>query len=549
MSGFVPCPPALAAPRAIVVHYANDSGLDTLLNDHSLCVEGRRWLGRVCWDSIDLFEQLPVSLVKLLVPEAGFAAAEAARAHLRNARGGLPMPRFPRTVSAPDRRPVPEALRLTSPTFAGSFVPNPVGMLGIEGLAAGRTDYTAERLAAVLESIFNERSWVTSMNNTAAPGEVPYYTFVERCNASGVSHLVPAISIDRTAPGAAGRAWDEAPRKRIAILRRELQDGPVGDPPISAIRHQRLLSIEAGMLLQLQSIRASYNNTVSGLRAWGDFCNAVYPLSPHFPACDSSIMAFACIFRNPGTFSQYHHHIRKGEDLLRIVSVVSSRVVGALKRGLNAPHVARPMPRLHRADVRRLVAVAVDEEDYAAARLYVACYSFLFRVANECLPLQANGRAGISDSDTRWHSQVEVAGGVATVTLRSRKNSRSGAVLIRRCGCRSRPSLLCGACAMGAQVVAAVASGRGPSDPIFGSGPGVSLAALQRRCLALGLPRCGWHAFRRGGAEDMVLDGQPLGFVLHAGGWRSAAFLRYITRENLATQAAYDALASMSDSD
>ena len=78
-------------------------------------------------------------------------------------------------------------------------------------------------------------------------------------------------------------------------------------------------------------------------------------------------------------------------------------------------------------------------------------------------------------------------------------------------------------------------------------------SALTRRfrdyCLELGLPACGRHAFRRGAANDKVRAGMLLGTVLHAGDWRSGAFLRYISRESLDTHAALNAMLSLSDSE
>ncbi len=76
-----------------------------------------------------------------------------------------------------------------------------------------------------------------------------------------------------------------------------------------------------------------------------------------------------------------------------------------------------------------------------------------------------------------------------------------------------------------------------------------ALAALQRRCSQVGLQRCGWHTFRRGAAQETVDSGEPLGTVLYSGGWRSGAFLRYISREALDTRAAFAAAIEMSDED
>ena len=40
----------------------------------------------------------------------------------------------------------------------------PSGMLNIELMAAGRAEFIAERVAVVLEALFLEKSWVSSLN-------------------------------------------------------------------------------------------------------------------------------------------------------------------------------------------------------------------------------------------------------------------------------------------------------------------------------------------------------------------------------------------------
>ena len=181
------------------------------------------------------------------------------------------------------------------------------------------------------------------------------------------------------------------------------------------------------------------------------------------------------------------------------------------------------------------------------ARIYVIAYHFLFRVADELLPVQLQGRLGIPDGSTAWHSEVDISSKTVSVNLRTRKNAPHGAVVRRHCICTASKKLLCGTCAMIAQVDVAVAAGRDARARLFVIEPAAALANLHRLCSELGFPRCGWHAFRRGGAEDRVADGEELGHVLHAGGWRSAAFLRYISRENLDTQLAFEAVVSLSD--
>ena len=53
---------------------------------------------------------------------------------------------------------------------------------------------------------------------------------------------------------------------------------------------------------------------------------------------------------------------------------------------------------------------------------------------------------------------------------------------------------------------------------------------LNRLAGSAGVGAAGWHAFRRGMASDLVASGTPLAQVLVSGGWRSAAFLRYVLR-------------------
>ena len=119
---------------------------------------------------------------------------------------------------------------------------------------------------------------------------------------------------------------------------------------------------------------------------------------------------------------------------------------------------------------------------------------------------------------------------------------------MRRCICIDQPQLLCGACALIAQM-RGTRDVTGSTGRIFLQSPCSLLASFQRRLAQLQLPKCGWLAFRRGAAEDLVTSGSPIGHVLHAGGWRSSAFLKYISRESLDARASLDTTLALSDSD
>ena len=82
--------------------------------------------------------------------------------------------------------------------------------------------------------------------------------------------------------------------------------------------------------------------------------------------------------------------------------------------------------------------------------------------------------------------------------------------------------------------------GCGPSDRIWTVSSASALAKVRAACLALGLPRVGWHSFRRGAARDMLNRGCTLAQILDAGGWRSAAFLRYLSRRDIDARVALE---------
>ena len=167
------------------------------------------------------------------------------------------------------------------------------------------------------------------------------------------------------------------------------------------------------------------------------------------------------------------------------------------------------------------------------------------RVKNEIVPLQTRGE----------HSSTSVERGRAVVYLASRKNAPHGAEIARQCTCSARPSRPCGVCALGAVVQEHRDACRGAARPLFG---GKSFSArtadLHRRAellklTAKGQPRVGWHAFRRGHAQDMLASGTTLSQILTAGGWKSMSFLAYLCRKDVDERASLEAAFAQSDSD
>ena len=80
-----------------------------------------------------------------------------------------------------------------------------------------------------------------------------------------------------------------------------------------------------------------------------------------------------------------------------------------------------------------------------------------------------------------------------------------------------------------------IAAGEG-GNRIFTQNLAAATRELRRRCVLLEIPlgaRMGWHAFRRGGASDMLSDGDPISAILKAGGWKGPAALTYLARSEL----------------
>ena len=169
-------------------------------------------------------------------------------------------------------------------------------------------------------------------------------------------------------------------------------------------------------------------------------------------------------------------------------------------------------------------------------------------MVDELLPLQTDEQSGLQPDDTRWHSQVVTSSTrgsrrKAFVNLRARKNACAGDTITRTCSRADteESKRLCGVCALAGQVAEATASGQGVRDLLFPALQRVlALRALKAAAADAGLPAV-WHAFRRGTATDMLNGGPPpLAEILLAGGWKSVAFLRYLTRGDLDERAAVD---------
>ena len=76
------------------------------------------------------------------------------------------------------------------------------------------------------------------------------------------------------------------------------------------------------------------------------------------------------------------------------------------------------------------------------------------------------------------------------------------------------------------------------------------LRRFRDRCARLGVEgRAGFHAFRRGRAQDMLRWGDTLAAIITAGDWNSNAFIKYLKQGDVEEALMVENLIQQSDSD
>ena len=89
--------------------------------------------------------------------------------------------------------------------------------------------------------------------------------------------------------------------------------------------------------------------------------------------------AYAPLFQNPGTLSQYVGHIHKAEMLLQVRRAVDPAFQSHLLWGIKAVTIHRPRTRYKAAAVKQMMHLAAKEGDAESAWLYAIAYSWLFK--------------------------------------------------------------------------------------------------------------------------------------------------------------------------
>jgi hypothetical protein len=401
-------------------------------------------------------------------------------------------------------------------------------------VVSARGSVCAFSLGMALEQIFEPEQFKVC----------PSKSFEDRCVHSDCSHLI--LRIDLPSGGSLPPRWEGRPCARIELSKKAQRVSSLHSVDSSLWRFPAHLTLEHGVRVMAGSIIKSWKCYRSGLWAWGSFIKAACAHRPHFEVDITMLAGFASFFSNGATFSHYVGHLRFGMRLLGISWQIDNAISAALFRGARKFHVRADLPRLLQSDVLKLVRTALQAGHVEVARIMVIARCFLFRVEGECFPLQANGRQSLPHESRAWHSVIVDFPGGVEVQLRSRKNAPDGDVLRRSCSCK-KIALLCGPCALRAQVKFRAAQLLPKTSGIFSVSSAHALRLIRQWCTELSIECPGWHSFRRGMASDLLTSGQTISVILQQGGWKSGAFLKYLRLRDVDEREALDFTMDLSD--
>ena len=355
-----------------------------------------------------------------------------------------------------------------------------------------------------------------------------------------------SVQVYESLPSHRSALWHGGPRQRLS------QAGTSSSVSTSAPgwRYPAHLLAERVIRTQLQSVAGSWMSTRSAWFAWCAYMRAHWPLLPQFPAPHQCLLGFSAFFANGDSLAKYIQHIGLASRLHGVDDSSHSRLREGLVRGARKYRAPDQRPVLRQPQALDIIRRAVDAGDVQVARIYTITRHYMLRARAELFPLQADGLLHQDPKSCSWHSRVRLRLNVAAIELRRRKNAELGDVITRCCLCRSSSPLLCGPCALRAQISRSRRLRLAPDAPLF-SQDVLHRASERLRAEAsrFGWRSLGWHAFRRGMASDLLNSGGSLSQILYAGGWRSGAFLRYVARRDVDARASLEAAAAASESD
>ena len=261
------------------------------------------------------------------------------------------------------------------------------------------------------------------------------------------------------------------------------------------------------------------------------------------------LLAWAMLFRNRGTFSNYLGYVKIGCFLERVDVVVLSHP--AIRRAKESVSKAgrcvsreKCWIRRHRIEAMLRWASAIPDAMQFAV-LFLMCYVFLLRMPSEALPMiVGDGSEKEVAQSVVWVDPVKKE---IVLKLGRRKNKEQGSRLVRTCWCKECPRT----CPV--HVLGPLIKNSQPGEALFaGISSQAALCKLRVMLAAIGVEKSECyrsHDMRRGHALDLQCAGAPLWQILEAGEWSSPAFLRYLDLHRLDTELVVQAHAGESDSD
>lgn len=279
----------------------------------------------------------------------------------------------------------------------------------------------------------------------------------------------------------------------------------------------------------MATIAKSIPSYLSKFKLWVSYCAFTGSLA--LGPTEAAVLRYVALFRNGRSAEGYVSAVRWLHDWARVpVSGWDTRALQQVLRGavkLSAP--TKKAPPITWRIVRRMASRATSRGDHDFSLICVMAAVFMLRVPDELLPL--------CFSDLRQHSALTVvdphgSAPILLLELRSRKNASEGAALRRACACPRDPVM----CAPHAFMRWVVRTSRPAYGRLFQMGPTSFTRILRGYLRLLEVPSpdtFSSHGFRRGTAQELLAKNAPLSHILRAGGWRSAAFLEYLEREDV----------------
>ena len=303
--------------------------------------------------------------------------------------------------------------------------------------------------------------------------------------------------------------------------------------------------MEGSFELAMRSLKAtsSVDSYASGIRCWGAFCDLMNV--KHFPVKPKYLIWYLTIFNNPATAKQYLKHLQWWCRVAGHPVVCDSQMqltLSGLSKERTKP--TKRAPAILWATTRALMKQAFSRGDWQSGALYGLSSGWLFRTADEAIPLAWD--------DLARHSAINFGSSpkgfkIAIVDLASRKNARFGARLERRC---SQPNKQCTDLMCPYHLLKGIFQRSNGRGRLFTISPTQLQRNLKSDLVAIGVPdaeRYTLHGFRRGAAQEMFNRGASLSAILIAGGWRSSAFLVYLQQSKIDCDKLFECLCEEDD--